>query len=163
MAESIIICRKDGTPIDVSNYGVTPRTREDDLSDEARAKANTEETEQAFKDLDIALKNMVDVIDNDVIKALYSLGGGGKSLLDNANMEKNGSLFLNSIRNAKNNSDSLKNLYSETIKSRADFQNKYKEVLNKYDVTPTDFEEKQGKSTDTSGYRDWETDRKSVV
>ena len=61
-----------------------------------------------------------------------------QSLLDNANIEKNGSLFLNSIRNAKNNSDGLKNLYSSTIKSREDFQNKYKEVLNKYDVTPTD-------------------------
>ena len=43
---------------------------------------NTEETEQAFKDLDAALKNMVDVIDNDVIKALYSLGEGGKSFIN---------------------------------------------------------------------------------
>ena len=67
---------------DVSNYGVKPRTREDDLSDEARAKANAEETEQAFKDLDAALKNMVDVIDNDVITALYSLGEGGKSFIN---------------------------------------------------------------------------------
>ena len=64
---------------DVSNYGVTPRTRDDDLSDEEKAKVKTEQT---FKDLDAALKNMVDVIDNDVINALYSLGEGGKSFIN---------------------------------------------------------------------------------